>query len=81
MRKEEIIITRTTRNPFGHMIVSGCCSCQHKTINQEGVRYCPKRRKKVGQMNICKEWQLSALLKKLHPGLDKAAEAIAQSKE
>ena len=74
MKNTEIVITRTTQNPFGQTIVRGCCSCQHKTINLEGVRYCRVRRKVVGQMNICKEWQLTARLEQLRPGADKEAE-------
>ena len=67
MKPETIIISRTVINPFGVKVFRCCGSCQYKQINQKGNRFCPKRRKKVGQKNFCKEWQMSRMLRKLQP--------------
>jgi hypothetical protein len=52
------------KNVFGIKGKRGCASCQHKSIDYEGVRICNLLGLKVQHKFKCSSWQLSYGLQK-----------------
>jgi hypothetical protein len=50
-------------NDFGIKVKRCCASCQHKFVDNDGIRFCTEESRNVSQKNKCKKWQLSDGLK------------------
>lgn len=59
---KEVRIARVV-NDFGIKVKRCCASCQHKCIDNEGIRFCAVESKNVSQKYKCKKWQMSDGLK------------------
>jgi len=47
-------------NKHGIPIRAGCCSCNFRTIDNEGVRHCARRSGRIVQgTNICQRWKMA----------------------
>ena len=53
----------SVRNEQGIKVRKCCASCQHKCIDNDGVRFCAVESKNVSQKYKCKKWQMSDGLK------------------
>lgn len=52
------------RNKFGVIVMICCASCLHKVICRKITkRRCMLKKKDVGQLDVCKDWEMSNLLK------------------
>ena len=54
----------TVKNAFGIKVKRCCASCQHKSIDFEGVRICNLLGLKVQHKFKCSSWQMSYGLQK-----------------
>ena len=59
---KEVRIARVV-NDFGIKVKRCFASCQHKCIDNEGIRFCAVESKNVSQKYKCKKWQMSDGLK------------------
>ena len=55
----QIVRITSVRNAHGCKIKKCCASCQHKCIENDGIRVCALMMLKVQQKFRCKQWQMS----------------------
>lgn len=56
MQKKRIT---NVRNEHGIEVCKMCASCQHKSIQLDGIRICELTQLVVDQHNKCKKWQMA----------------------
>lgn len=59
---------KTFRNSYGIEVKCCCASCEHKTIDYEGVRLCQLMGLKVQYKFKCSKWQISCGMSKAGSG-------------
>ena len=61
-------MVKKTRNLYGIVIKCCCASCEHKTIDYEGIRTCKLMGLKVQSKFKCSKWQISCGMSKAGSG-------------
>ena len=61
-------MVKKTRNLYGIVIKCCCASCEHKTIDDEGIRTCKLMGLKVQSKFKCSKWQISCGMAKAGSG-------------